>query len=152
MDDFDRAFEYTIKNEGTIFVDDPDDRGGATKYGITLRTMQEFLNHHVTKDDVRLMSLATAKEIYRRLYWLPYLPQIGPRAVALFDCRVLIGQTNLTRITPKMAFSTKEFIEDLVHNLKSHFTTIVRHAPSQAKFLPGWNRRADRLLTLVPQQ
>jgi lysozyme family protein len=51
------------------FSDNPADPGGATNFGITQRTLEAFLGHPVTVDDVRNLSSSTADAIYRANYW-----------------------------------------------------------------------------------
>jgi hypothetical protein len=68
QDNFSRCVAVTLAYEGG-FCDNPDDPGGATNFGITKRTLEAFLGHAVTVDDVRGMSSSTAIEIYRANYW-----------------------------------------------------------------------------------
>jgi hypothetical protein len=68
QDNFSRCVAVTLAYEGG-FCDNPDDPGGATNFGITKRTLEAFLGHAVTVDDVRTMSSSTAIEIYRANYW-----------------------------------------------------------------------------------
>lgn len=57
---FDEAFEKTIGHEGGL-SDDPQDRGGLTKYGISQRAYPSI--------DIKALTLDDAKLIYRRSYW-----------------------------------------------------------------------------------
>lgn len=57
---FDEAFERVIGHEGG-YVNDPRDPGGETKYGISKRAYP--------KVDIKNLTLAKAKEIYRADYW-----------------------------------------------------------------------------------
>lgn len=49
---------------GDRFTDDPADRGGATKFGITQPALAEFLRHPVDRDDVRGLTLDCARSFY----------------------------------------------------------------------------------------
>jgi len=53
------------------FVDHPADPGGATKWGITLWTLQQWRGKKVTKDDVRNLEEKEAIQIYYQWYWRP---------------------------------------------------------------------------------
>lgn len=45
------------------------DRGGPTDFGITLKTYQTFIKKDATEEDLKAMSLWTARAIFRRVYW-----------------------------------------------------------------------------------
>ena len=66
---FDVILDEIIRREGG-FVNDPADRGGATKYGITIGVLRKWRSTTVTVDDVRALTKPEAKEIYRARYIL----------------------------------------------------------------------------------
>lgn len=57
-----------LVREGREFTDNPDDRGGPTKFGITLATLAAFRGHLVTAADVRALEEPEARNIYLRRY------------------------------------------------------------------------------------
>ena len=63
---FDAAFDRLLGNEGG-YVDHPDDPGGATNWGIT----EAVARANGYQGEMRDLPVATAKDIYRRLYWTP---------------------------------------------------------------------------------
>ena len=69
---FDRTFKWALGHveifEGG-FSDDPDDKGGATKYGITKATLSAWRGQPVTTNAVRQLTRAEAEEIYFVRYW-----------------------------------------------------------------------------------
>ena len=67
MADFDKIFESILHHEGRVFTDIKADRGGATKFGVTLATLQQ-LQPSATKEDVEDMDEGGAREIYLRLW------------------------------------------------------------------------------------
>lgn len=86
MTDFDKAFEHVVGLEGG-YVNDPQDPGGETKYGISKR--------QYPLEDIKNLSLERAKIIYRMDYWnkiqgdgLPY-----PTNMLVFDAAVNQGVT-----------------------------------------------------------
>ena len=98
-DFFDVCFEFLLREEGG-YVDHPDDPGGATNMGITLRTLRRQgtwadadKDGDVDANDVRLLTRAGAAAVYRADYWLAtgchLLP--NPFALALFDGAVNMG-------------------------------------------------------------
>lgn len=81
---FDYAFERLIGHEGG-YVDHPNDPGGETKFGISKRSYPG--------EDIRGMTLARAKQIYRRDFWGPAGCDAVPSAIKfdLFDTAVNSG-------------------------------------------------------------
>jgi lysozyme family protein len=99
--------EEIVAREGG-FVDDPDDPGGATKYGVTIHTMRR-LRLDLTGDgavsvaDVRALSRAQAVDIFIRHYF--ERPRIAEMPAALqaslFDMYVNAGG-NAVKILQRM--------------------------------------------------
>lgn len=103
MDDkFDIAFKFLLENEGG-FVDDPDDIGGATKYGISLRFLEQHFECNniwadvnsdgaIDSNDIRFLTMDYAKKIYRQEFWEPVKNIPDSRlATKVFDAGVNIG-------------------------------------------------------------
>ncbi|MCF8511702.1 MAG: peptidoglycan-binding protein [Rhodobacteraceae bacterium] len=100
------AAEIVAREGG--FVDDPDDPGGATKYGVTIHTLRR-LGLDVTGDgrvdgaDVRRLTQAQAVEIYIDHYFrrpgLGALPQ--PLQASVFDMLVNAG-ANAVKILQRL--------------------------------------------------
>lgn len=108
----DLAREIVAREGG--FVDDPDDPGGATKYGVTIHTLRR-LGLDVTGDglvdgtDVRRLTQAQAVEIYIEHYFrrpgLGALPEVVQPSV--FDMYVNAGANAvkiLQRLCSQMGF------------------------------------------------
>ncbi|PTV96438.1 putative peptidoglycan binding protein [Rhodobacter aestuarii] len=94
------------------YVNDPDDPGGATKWGVTLGTLQALgvdLNHDgvVSAADVKLLSRAQAVQIFIRHYYERPQIQLLPEAVqaSVFDMQVNAG-ANAVRILQKLLNET----------------------------------------------
>ena len=102
-----------LEREGG-YVNDPDDPGGATKYGVTIHTMRRLGldltgDGRVSSADVRRLSLAQAKEIFIQHYF--HAPGISTLPEALhatvFDMQVNAGANAvkiLQRLLVKMGF------------------------------------------------
>ncbi len=110
------AAEIVAREGG--YVNDPDDPGGATKYGVTLATMQR-LGLDLTRDgrvdaaDVKALSRAQAQGIFVEHYFRkPGLAEL-PAALqaSVFDMYVNAG-TNavkiLQRLVTRMGFAAKD--------------------------------------------
>lgn len=65
---FDNIMDHIFREEGG-WADHPSDPGGATNMGITHITLAEYRGKPVTKNDVRNLKRAEAREIYRKRYW-----------------------------------------------------------------------------------
>jgi len=172
---FDYAFEYSLKNEGG-FSNHKNDRGGATKYGITRSTLSRWIGQPASIDDVKNISEDLAKDIYKRWYWdTMRLDEVKskPIAIAMFD----IGLVRGTSIPPKYAqlvlnaqlrselnvdgvmgpktisainrTLNKPFLDDYIELVVGGFRQIVAKRPQQKVFLKGWLKRAIRLKSLL---
>jgi len=87
----DRLLDELIEREGG-FVDHPDDRGGATRYGVT----EAVARAHGYRGAMRYLPRDEALSIYRRIYWLrPRFDAVAGRsgriAAELFDTGVNMG-------------------------------------------------------------
>ena len=68
------GFSTTMLAEGVEFVNDPNDRGGPTRMGLTLGLMKNLqldLNHDgsVTVDDVYLVTDNVVLDVYQKEFW-----------------------------------------------------------------------------------
>lgn len=92
----DIAREIVAREGG--YVNDPDDPGGATKYGVTLATLQRLGidltgDGRVTGADVRMLSPDQAEDIFIRHYFdAPRLGELpAPIQASVFDMYVNAG-------------------------------------------------------------
>lgn len=95
-EDFDGSFDYVVGREG-VFSDDPDDTGnwtgGAHGKGELKGTMFGISAAAYPQLDIKNISLAQAKEIYRVDYWNKAHCNALPETLAfcVFDCAVNQG-------------------------------------------------------------
>ncbi|TPE49437.1 holin-associated N-acetylmuramidase [Amaricoccus solimangrovi] len=98
-----------VRREGG-YVNDPDDPGGATKFGVTLATLRSLRGARAGIDDLRALSAEEAAEIYVRFYYarprIDLLPE--PLRASVFDMQVNAG-ANAVRILQRLmtAFGMK---------------------------------------------
>ena len=88
---YEKAFSYTIGHEGN-YVNDPDDPGGETKFGISKRSYPNI--------DIKTLTIEEAKKIYFDDFWLKMncdqvSDQIG---IELFDTAVNMGRNKAAEI------------------------------------------------------
>lgn len=89
-----------IRREGG-YVDHAADRGGPTKYGITLKTLTDWRGRPTTADAVKNLTEVEAREIYREIYIIkPRLHKvIDPKVRALaVDCAVNHGSRQAVKL------------------------------------------------------
>jgi lysozyme family protein len=65
---FEDSLARVLKDEGG-YTNDPQDPGGPTNYGITIKDYQLYINPKGTANDVRRMNINDAKKIYKTKYW-----------------------------------------------------------------------------------
>ena len=169
---FDKAFEYTMPFEGwDAYTNDPDDKGGATKYGITVRTLKAIRfdvdgDGDVTENDVKFLTYSQAKDILKRKYWdVIQADSIESERIAikLFDCAVNMGPARATRIAqealndlryglvvdglmgPKTLSALNGSDEDVFFLFMVCQLEQYYVGLNRRKFLKGWLRRARTL-------
>lgn len=157
MANFDISVMRTLKEEGG-YVNDPKDKGGETKYGIAKR-------YH-PNTDIKNLTVDGAKAIYKAEYWNPIKgDSIKDQSLAdsVFDFGVIAGTGRALQFAQKAAAAaglsswrdaTGKAAADLNRiygQLRIAFhESKVAQDPSQAKFLKGWKKRANRFFTSNP--
>lgn len=171
MKNVDQIIADIIKAEGG-YVDHPNDRGGPTKYGITLNTLGAWLGRKVTAKDVQAITRDTAYQIYYRNYYAkpgfnelpealqPHMTDIavncGPKTSIkmLQNCLLnlkydvgpvdgYIGNKTNAAIDDAMQRTPKLLLNELVNRRKNYYRQIIKDDPSQKVFEKGWMARAE---------
>jgi len=169
MSVFDKAFEDTIVIEGG-YVDDPIDRGGKTKYGITEKTARVYGYQGKMID----LSLKIAKDIYKKQYWDTLrLDEINSDKMKrlMFDASINHGQSRAVLFAQRAynTLSDNTIISDGIIGSQTigalnsypyevdlaywyiavrsdYFRNIVDNDETQKRFIRGWGRRIQHLL------
>ena len=160
---FPKVAEWVLEDEGG-FVNDPDDPGKATKYGITIRTLSHFLDRECTEEDVKSVSPQLAKEIYHSLYWSPAgcadLPT-GLDYVQL-DAAIHCGVPRATRLLqealgtvavdgimgPNTLKACNQAVgsgKNLIGEAINERLEYLQSRPHAAKYIKGWENRLTRV-------
>ncbi len=163
-----------IAREGG-FVDHPADRGGPTKYGITLATLSHWRDQPVGRDDVAALTEAEARAIYRERYWrgpgLDRLPTIiqpamldaavhmGPAAAVRLLQRVLaaggwepgpvdgiIGPRTIAAAEAAVDAIGERLVVLLLVARANDLRRLIARDPSQRVFARGWQARLEGLM------
>ena len=175
MDNFEKAIGYVLMNEGGL-VDDPDDPGGITNFGITLRTLSDYFSsgHNpqraATPDDIKNLTLEQAKTIYRECWWekmrLDEINHVGV-ATAILDIGVNSGPSRAIKTAQQAAgvrvdgvmgpktidainsTTPGDFVDHCASLMRDFYRELADMRPSSKKFLAGWLARANRIETLA---
>jgi len=158
----------TLAHEGG-WSDHPSDKGGATNFGITLRTYQ-LAYPNATKEDLRNLTLGEAATFYEAYYdkfkvdaypesirdivfdlFVNHSPKtaakIIQRALARMGAPITvdgqIGPQTLSAADVAATHAPKEFRTALNDTRQEHFDKLIAKDPSQAVFKKGWKRRVD---------
>lgn len=163
-----------LRREGG-FVNHPDDRGGPTNFGITMRTLAAWLAPRpVDVNEVRNLKVEVAKKIYTENYFtgpkLNMLPAAiqpvmfdmsinhGPAAAIKLLQQLLndsghpcmvdggIGEETVTSAQAADTAMGKALINGLVARRIALFKQIVAQDESQRVFLAGWLNRAHEFV------
>ncbi len=170
MTDVAKLIDDVLRREGG-FVDHPADRGGPTKFGITQKTLSDYIGRAALRSEVTNLSEDVARDIYERNYF--YAPRIDrlpePIQPFLFDCAVNHGPRQAVRFVQRvcnavgrqppliedgaMGPNTRRgaewaqaqmgelFLAALVEERRNFYYLIVQMRPSQRAFLNGWLNR-----------
>lgn len=159
----------TLDAEG-VLSDNAADRGGITKYGVTIPTMTEYLGRQATPSDIRALTRDTAIDVYYKLYWLrPKINSLPPAlAEVVFDFAVNSGRGRAIKALQhavgvpedgNLGPQTVAQVELIIARVglrrfcneyviaRGHFLMrLVQSDPSQLPFLDGWFERDVRKL------
>ena len=163
--EFETCIDHVFENEG-ILSDDPVDRGGLTKYGVTISTYKKYWKdkgEEKTDDDLRKATKAEVLEIYRQNFWEPSRVEQLPKEIRMtyFDMVVNHGQGNAVRILQKainlgrislisedgligkntISHAKKVSRDKLQASRALFYANLIARRPQQEKFWLGWYRR-----------
>lgn len=156
MADFSEAIVKTLAREGGAkYTDDPNDPGGATKYGISQRAYPNI--------DIKNLTEAEAREIYKRDYWDRIrADEIKDQLIAenIFDTAVNMGVRTASRLAQLAAeiepvdgiigskslqklnsVNRELFIAKFIIVKIARYASICNKRPESRKFLLGWINR-----------
>lgn len=169
-DNFEKAFEQVILFEGG-YADDPYDSGGKTMYGITEAVAREWGYEGEMKD----LPLGTAKQIYKENYWhacrcdgfedyiiaemvFDMAVNMGVRVAVrklqkaynlLRDYEIsvdgIVGSETLNSVNGYPHTQDLAFWYAMLRALR--YKNIVESNKTQRRFIRGWGRRVQKLLS-----
>lgn len=174
MANFDKSIVVILRHEGG-WVNNPADPGGETNYGISMlmvrregMTPQQLGIPNFDPGSMKLMTVDTAKAIYKTIFWdKPGYQKIIDDNVAtkIFDCAVNCGpgrshgmaQKAANRLGQKLivdgnlgpkslaginACDPKQFLAAMAIEMLSYYQSIIVVHPTLAVFIKNWTKRA----------
>jgi lysozyme family protein len=162
--DVEDDLDAIIAREGRVYTNDPDDPGGPTKFGITLKTLRAWRNNQrLEARDVELLTEAEARDIYFALYIVdpdflilddaPLRSQLidfgvhsGP-STATRELQIIIGAKPDGRLGPATLRILQDYEARTVGNKLAVARTLflcrqVVQNPRKLRYLFGWVKRA----------
>lgn len=159
---FDHALKIILQHEGG-YVDHPEDPGGATNLGVTKATWEAWVEHPVTKDAIKALTVADVAPVYRKNYWdACRCDDLHPAlALCVFDFAVNAGPGRAVRylqstvgapqdgkIGPMTIAAADQLITDngaafVVKRYCDNRRAYYRQLSTFATFGKGWLRRVD---------
>jgi hypothetical protein len=156
---FNKWLNWLFKWEGTVYEDDPSDKGGETKFGVDKRSHPN--------EDIRNLTRDRAAEIYWNEYWTKCKAHLMPFGVGEVVANIavnaghsraakwlqaIVGVDQDGSIGNKTLEALGRFQADLVATLllqrtEQHYRSIAKGR--MAKFLRGWINRNDDLRKFI---
>ena len=151
MQNFPDCISHVLAAEGGL-VNDPQDPGGVTKFGISQRSYPAL--------DIRALSLDDAKAIYQRDYWAPIQGEALPAGLDLLvlDHAVNAGPARAIRLLQHLVGVPEDGLmgpvtlagvaiadpQDLIARFSELRLDFYRDLPTWRHFGAGWSRRVHR--------
>jgi lysozyme family protein len=173
MSTFELAIPTVLRHEGGL-VDNPNDPGGITNHGVSLRWLKSKglagdINHDGDVDaaDIKVMTVDQASVFYRTFWWDAYgygiiVAQLV--ATKIFDSAVNLGPMRAHKFAQEIigvstdgvlgpksfaeinATPSLKFITAYQTRLADFYRALVVANPARQEFLSGWlNRAYDRI-------
>lgn len=162
MADFKKFAPVLLEHEGG-FVNDPDDKGGATNMGVTLRTYQAYCGSEKNVADLMHISYGTWQKIMKDGYWdRCRADEIVSQSVAeiMVDWCVNSGSVAIKQIQTIVGIKPDGMVgpltlaaingsdaEDLFNCIKlariQHYENIIKADPVKRKYRKGWMNRVN---------
>ena len=144
---FKKALRFVLNREGG-YVNDPNDKGGATNKGITQNTYNAYLSRKGRQArDVRNITDAEVEDIYYSSYWLGAgCEKMSPVfAVVCFDTAVNMG---VGRVKPFLQEAQYMDVDAFILARIRKYNEFAK-TPSQRGFLHGWLNRVFALVDFI---
>jgi lysozyme family protein len=163
-------YEHEVGNSPNGgLVDDPDDPGLATKYGISLLFLKGIIlvdadidhDGDIDKDDIKLLSQPQSEVLYLKYFWNPlHFDELTSELLKLhiFDHCVNAGSKTAVRLLQNIVKATPDGVignqtitlankQDVVNSYiqarKDYYLQLTVKNPKLVKFYKGWINRVN---------
>jgi len=148
--EFFKCVQFILEQEcrknknGTLddgYVNDPNDPGGETKYGISKRAYPTL--------DIKELSLSDALSLYYRDYWILAKSLKFPLNLCVFDCAVNQG----TKRAAQFLLAAKDDYTKFNYQREQHYLAILegkfKNNPNRERYRKSWFRRLNDLKKFI---
>jgi lysozyme family protein len=151
-----------LDREGSEFDDDPVDRGGPTRWGVTMPALAEFRGQSVTASQIEGLTREEAAEVFEHVYLnrSGYLHILDEKVrVMALDWAVNSGIGSATKALQRLVgvdvdgvcgpvtigainrTDGRALLKALGRARQAFYVHIVQQSPDQIRFLQGWLAR-----------
>lgn len=141
-----KSIPWILKWEGG-YVNDPHDRGGETKYGISKRKYPNL--------DIKNLTKEKAIELYEKDFWYNTIASKlkWPACLAAFNIAINSGSGRLSKYLQSVkdpeSMSPDALSDYLISSQEDFYYSLARVNPSQKRFLKGWLNRTNDLKAFI---
>jgi lysozyme family protein len=159
-----------LEAESSKYTNDPSDRGGPTKYGVTLNTLRGFpAMGHATEEDVKNLTQSQAIQIYAESYAAPYtalsnytifkfivngavqhgvggMGRIIQKALGV-QADGILGPGSWKELLNQERGDPTALLGDLIAERCKYYAAIISDSESQRKYAAGWFNRIGKDLS-----
>lgn len=143
---YDFCIKEVLKSEGG-YTNDPNDAGGPTNFGITLKDYRLYINPKGTAVDVQSMTVDQAKAIYKSKYWDAVNGDqlFSGIDYTTFDYAVNSGVSRAVKVLKSFEPCTVPELINKINDERLHFLHNIRNGSDWVHFGKGWNDRVARV-------
>ena len=163
---FDTCLSHVLASEGG-FSNNVADPGGMTNLGCTKATWEEFVGHPVSEKDMRNLTPADVKPLYKRKYWDKVSGDKLPAGLdyAVFDAAINSGPGRAAKwlqetvgvkadgsIGPATLAAVAAFDPlELIAHYNDKRLQFLESLPTWAAFGNGWDARVSSVQSIASQ-
>lgn len=152
-------FNDIIKFEGKTYTNNPADKGGPTKFGITIPAWQTFSGKKTTAKTIQGLTIDNARVFYILVHIRPFDMLVDPLRLLVIDLGILRGVHTSVRMLQEIVgaqvdgwigketlgkialFDNRALTTLLIGARLHHIEDVIKADASQKIFRAGWRKR-----------